>query len=965
MGFGKYQFFSWTRKGIAAQIGEKDHLGAGVGAAKERQRVKIEVQLNDGLFEKQVSLLGPGDITGIAPSMIVRMEPLDGVADFEPNYLPYIEFYDDDFAWRYTPAAPNGQKLRPWLALAVLAEGEFVETKRRVPQPSIVVAGAAVLPPHDELHLWAHVHSNLVSSVPQTDTEKFLAQLEDDFNTDPDGLYSRLLCPRKLKPNTLYHAFLIPAFETGRLSGLGMPFSGVEAQKSAWNLDAVDLEMPFYKRWSFRTGINFDFEYAVRLLQPRKMPSELGLRPMDCSAPGFVQADKKLPVSGTNPSVLHMEGALKSPDSISDVFVPDKPISAKQAFFSEIELLVNLNKTQNQKPAEDPFVTIPYYGGEHAKLGGVMPDFKVAEPPNPLQQLSWLNELNRDPRWRAAAGLGVQIVQERQEQFMEQAWQQLQSIEEANLKLHQAEFAAKVTELLHNTSLATLDTTTLLSITRPVAARILDGNTTVFAKVRASNVPGAIFTHAYRRLTRATSGFQKHFPGYKTDTLRQKFAANKLSAAPQPTPTPLTGMGQQTELRFNLPATNTFFSWGADSNLSAKLRLTNENQGLGDLEETVDKIVIKSTDVSKMNSALQASGMIQRFNFTETVVAPPKLTLETVTLQKALNPRAAFIKKIEATILMPANTAPTATFDKVMAYPDLPQPVSKYLIAKGKDLLLPNLHLVPQNTLTLMLNNRKFIEAFLVGMNYEMGRELRWREYPTDQRGSYFRQFWDVNGLITPDATTAEMEKQKDITRIHTWAPTPLGSHKSAAGAGTPGKDTLILLIRGDLFRKYPNAVVYAQKAKKKPGNGGGGRQQAKPMELGSEIMFPAYKAEIKPDIKLLGFDLTEPVAKGDGTTGNPGWFFVIAEAPGEPKFGMDLDFQPSPPFAWDDLSWTNVQTSNGGFIRVADLTDTTTEEWSKLPKSSGQWGRSAADMATILFQLPAMIATHAKEMLT
>ena len=32
----------------------------------------------------------------------------------------------------------------------------------------------------------------------------------------------------------------------------------------------------------------------------------------------------------------------------------------------------------------------------------------------------------------------------------------------------------------------------------------------------------------------------------------------------------------------------------------------------------------------------------------------------------------------------------------------------------------------------------------MVGLNHEFARELLWREYPTDQRGSYFRQFWDV-----------------------------------------------------------------------------------------------------------------------------------------------------------------------------------------------------------------------------
>ena len=38
--------------------------------------------------------------------------------------------------------------------------------------------------------------------------------------------------------------------------------------------------------------------------------------------------------------------------------------------------------------------------------------------------------------------------------------------------------------------------------------------------------------------------------------------------------------------------------------------------------------------------------------------------------------------------------------------------------------------------------NNRFIEAYLVGLNHEMARELLWREYPTDQRGTYFSSFW-------------------------------------------------------------------------------------------------------------------------------------------------------------------------------------------------------------------------------
>jgi hypothetical protein len=37
-------------------------------------------------------------------------------------------------------------------------------------------------------------------------------------------------------------------------------------------------------------------------------------------------------------------------------------------------------------------------------------------------------------------------------------------------------------------------------------------------------------------------------------------------------------------------------------------------------------------------------------------------------------------------------------------------------------------------------------EALVAGPNHEMGRELLWPEFPTDQRGSYVCQFWDPRG---------------------------------------------------------------------------------------------------------------------------------------------------------------------------------------------------------------------------
>src|SRR5262245_34087008 len=104
----------------------------------------------------------------------------------------------------------------------------------------------------------------------------------------------------------------------------------------------------------------------------------------------------------------------------------------------------------------------------------------------------------------------------------------------------------------------------------------------------------------------------------------------------------------------------------------------------------------------------------------------------------------------------------------------------------------------------------------MVGLNHEMGRELLWREFPTDMRGSYFRQFWEVKSVSNPD-TPSDAEKLKDITQLHRWQSTRAqGSHKPDPGPTAdvqPGQKQVVLVIRGELLKRYPNTVIYAQKA--------------------------------------------------------------------------------------------------------------------------------------------------------
>ena len=91
--------------------------------------------------------------------------------------------------------------------------------------------------------------------------------------------------------------------------------------------------------------------------------------------------------------------------------------------------------------------------------------------------------------------------------------------------------------------------------------------------------------------------------------------------------------------------------------------------------------------------------------------------------------------------------------------------MSERLMELAPEFLLFGLEHVPPNSVTLVQPNSRFVEAFMIGLNHEMGRELLWREYPTDRRGSYFRFFWNRRGSAQQDF----------MQPIHTWN-SPSGS---------------------------------------------------------------------------------------------------------------------------------------------------------------------------------------------
>jgi hypothetical protein len=315
------------------------------------------------------------------------------------------------------------------------------------------------------------------------------------------------------------------------------------------------------------------------------------------------------------------------------------------------------------------------------------------------------------------------------------------------------------------------------------------------------------------------------------------------------------------------------------------------------------------------------------------------------TLLKEVDPRVA----VRAAMGSEAPESETTT-DLIQFVPEFPQPMYEPLRDYFQDALLPGIEEVPPNTISLLETNPRFIEAYMVGLNHEMGRELLWRGFPTDQRGTYFRQFWDVLGRV-PVPTPDEQEGLKDISPITSWTD---AAHLGENAGKTSAARQMVLLIRGDLLHRYPRAIIYAAEA---VWSADGARR-----ELGTEERYPIFRATREPDITMLGFPLTEEQVRGAATraAGHPGWFFVLQEQPTEPRFGLDVAVTfGGMPQHWSDLSWGNLAADEDTFKQLVyisldgPLKDKTLD--------NVRWGDNAGQMAFITRQRPFRVAIHAR----
>jgi hypothetical protein len=1031
-----YSFLPWLRQGLGITVS---------GTSGTRATVSVTVTARGEAVDggparaadttRSVALYGPGDVIGIESRAIVRGEPRPWTTNAEPNYLAYLDFYDEDFPWRYTAAGPAGDRLTPWLTLAVLREEEFDDEGPGDPLPWITVhSPGAVLPPPDQLWAWAHVHVNgsLAGPTVSADGPAAAAALTGLLTGDRDRAYSRLLSPRRLEPDTAYHAFLVPTFEAGRLAGLGGdPDGATGATQIAWTAGlAQATPMPVYHRWYFRTGSVGDFEYLVRLLVPRRADPRVGRRPFDTRAPGSGLPPIEVDVLD---GVLLLGGALKVPDTAVDA---ESEVAAQVAadgnwdggiigghpFQTALAALLNLpddyaRADSPQPGGADPVLAPPLYGRWHALRPRLLVEPDGTPVPDPGD---WMHRLNLDPRFRVPAALGAAVVQDRQEEYMAAAWAQIGQVLEANRAIRLARLARDVSASWYRRTVLRLTEQAperVLALTAPVHGRIVAGGTTLAHRRRTSRLPESAVSGTMRRLLRPRGPLARRLPGTAAPLPEALagLATGRLTTAPARPP-----LGAPTVERLVVGLREA----GGDERLDLLIgwfkRLQSAPAGAGEEAARVveglpalprftpmpaEEIVRWETgDRDSQEAAAFKDALTQVYGMqaaaAEATEQAPRPALQVPGFVRdavsGLDPAVTVPRQLAHTLTLPERIVdglrpgPDGMVDEVMAYPVIDTPMYEHLVARSSELFLPNLNLVPNNSISLLETNQPFIEAYLVGLNHEFGRELLWREYPTDQRGSTFRQFWDIAAqLAATDGGPAAREALRDIPPLHTWRRgSPLGDHDARDPAGA-AEEELVLVIRGELLKRYPNAVVYAHRADWAR-TAAGAIDRTRPRRLvdlptgdprRSDVRTPLYRARVEPDVHFLGFNLTEEVARGD--TGpdaqDPGWFFVLKERPGEPRFGLDVDSDlPDTGLRlWTDLAWEHVLPEPDGtpqFLRID-------RSFTLVPPPAGspqelldqhaedrgvRWATdtNAADLAYVLYQTPVLVAVHAAELL-
>ena len=890
-------FLPWVRQGGSLALPADDrathppnHVGTTVG-----------VSVNDGPGATvPVQLLGPGDVTSLAPQQVIRTDPAPNAQTFESNYLALIEFDDPGLPWLFTPAAAAGGKLRPWLCLVVLREQPGVQLlpagKGALPVLQVGAPARPELELPDLADSWAWAHAQVA-----LDGASGPAAVTSALAGDPARNLSRLVSGRLLAEQTAYLACVVPTFEAGRRTGLGDEVG--DAQGPAWTLtDRMGtVKLPVYHHWRFATGPKGDFQSLALAIRGRPVEDGFGLRPVDLSTAG-------LGLNGTDDAQQLLGGALLALDAPTDRW-SDGALAAR--FADALRTVLN---APDAAQTGEPLLAPPRYGSAY-------------RAPATLAEATthWYEQLNLDPTARIAAALGTLVIQRQQETLVGAAWDQSVDLNPATRLVGLAGLGFAMAESLHRRHIAPLSPQTGLFVLAPLRAKLMTAPATSGAQSfgvqwAKAQLPDTALGSAVRRVTRVRG------PAIRTaerdgtmppllDWLGSMVPAAGLArtfAAPSglltfegvgasvPAPVPLTwaaltadavsGASQHPAFALSatpaptgprpLPLPGEVRTGGVDGGVLSRSLRPAEDGGQplptrrrrpgddGPLSPPTPPTPPTTEDPPhhppRHDSAaaalfrVVAATQLARFALSASDGGHVTGTVELESLMReavALTaPTRTFTAAIGSLFITPPPPAPSETpVPDVRFTPRFDTPMAHSLADLGQHWLLPGLAGVPADTALALRTNGAFVEAFMAGLNHEFGRELLWREFPTPLTATFFDRFWDA--AVAPG-------EQPDIAQLADWG-------DRALGAPTVRPERFVLLLRSELMRRFPDAVVTATRPGANP----------------PQTLLPVFRGSLDPDVTFFGF--TIDLGDADAYT------VSIAEQPGAPRFGFEVGEAP------------------------------------------------------------------------
>jgi hypothetical protein len=910
---------------LATAITNRDDAPAG----HPNTSVDLDVNFNGTTLvaHPKLALVGPGDIVGLDSRVVVRAWPKADENDAEFGNLALIEFDQADLPWRYTPSTETtSHRLRPWINLIVVEEdGVTVQPPTPTIKQARITVDPHTLPNLNESWAWAHTQFEGA----KTDATAAAARIKAK-----SGLFaSRIICPKVLESNKRYLACLVPTFLRGQRIGTGQDPTDIDALKLAWDNSDNSVDLPIYYSWRFQTGSTGSFELLARLIQAAKVPRGLGRRKMDVRSPG-------LGLPQATPSTLDAEGALQSPEAGGPSPWSD---TDRTNWVSHLKDFLNTPTFNGQRVVAPPLYARWYAAQDKLdetagqnppwfftlnsdprnRVAGGLGTLVVQKEQQALMASAWkqvgeLDAINDRLRVLQLGRAALSRMFERHvlTGFTDDFWTMTASVH--------AFVQCGTTTVCGRFRLSPVDPWVFDPAWRRIARPLGRAGRRQGQPALGSSVDSKLID----RLNQGECPAPE--PPVPIGLFTRELALGDLV---------LRGITQADIDKLRTLALELRTFWGLVIIYVGRKLLVEQNgecwwhalrlirfgmvllRDDGDIDRRTGWTNGTLT-CDKLNAAPKAPNFAPSLNlppiiplpgllgggpdtpdaiaFRQALCRTPGITgpvdghptppplapqpIESCRLQlrielhptKTIETR--FLKLLKLAAAFTSKWNPLDKLQPIFGAPEYEQPMYKPLSEISQDWILPGLNEVGRNTAGLAVTNQRFIEAYMAGLNDEMTRELLWNEFPTDQRGTYFRQFWDLAGVIPAPGT--DPNTLRDIHVLAKWSPTSDLGGNSPRPPVTGGGERLVLLLRAQLIQRYPNVIVYARRAAfTTPGNG---------HQLDTDEKHPIFFGNLSPDVAFYGFDLTAPQVRGSSS--DPGWFFILQEQPGEPKFEPRVD---------------------------------------------------------------------------